>query len=183
MKGTRNIFLVGLMGAGKTTVGRQLARALNLRFEDSDRVIEARCGTNISTIFAQEGEANFRAWEKMVVHELTAEDGIVLATGGGVVLDMDNRANLKARGYVIYLRAPVEVLVARTSHDRGRPLLQDTNPHLRLNQLYKIRDPLYREVADLIMDTNNRGIRVVVKELLRRLDRRALLPSNPLPPT
>ncbi|CAK0743216.1 Shikimate kinase [Gammaproteobacteria bacterium] len=173
MKGIRNIFLVGLMGAGKTTVGRQLARALDLPFEDSDRVIETRTGVSISFIFEQEGEANFRAREKTVINELTAANGIVLATGGGAILDPDNRSCLKNRGCVIYLRAPVEILVTRTAHDRSRPLLQGTNSHTRLHQLLEVRDPLYREVADLILDTSNRSIRVVVRELLWRLGRYA----------
>ena len=173
MNRIRNIFLVGLMGAGKTTVGRQLACALRLPFEDSDRTIEARTGVSISFLFEQEGEASFRLREKMVIDELTAGDGIVLATGGGVILDADNRAHLKARGCVVYLRAPVEILVARTVHDRNRPLLQGTDPHARLRQLLEIRDPLYREVADVVLDTSNRSIRIVVKELLQRLSRHA----------
>ncbi len=175
MRGTKNIFLVGLMGAGKTTVGRQLACALRLPFEDSDRTIEARTGVTIPFLFEQEGEAGFRLREKQIVDELTAGEGVVLATGGGVVLDADNRAHLKGRGCVVYLRAPIEILVARTAHDRNRPLLQGTNPHARLRQLLEIRDPLYREVADVILDTSNRSIRVVVRELLQRLDRYARL--------
>ncbi len=175
MRGTKNIFLVGLMGAGKTTVGRQLACALRLPFEDSDRTIEARTGVTLPFLFEQEGEAGFRLREKQIVDELTAGEGVVLATGGGVVLDADNRAHLKGRGCVVYLRAPIEILVARTAHDRNRPLLQGTNPHARLRQLLEIRDPLYREVADVILDTSNRSIRVVVRELLQRLDRYARL--------
>ncbi|CAK0763560.1 shikimate kinase 1 [Gammaproteobacteria bacterium] len=181
MKGVRNnIFLVGLMGAGKTTVGRQLARALRLPFEDSDRVIEARTGATIPVIFDLEGEAGFRAREKAVIDELTAASGIVLATGGGAVLDADNRTCLKTRGCVVYLRAPVEILVARTAHDRNRPLLQGTDPYTRLRQLMAARDPLYQEVADVILDTSNRSIRIVVRELLRRLDRHN---HPPLPPS
>ncbi len=171
MRGAKNIFLVGLMGAGKTTVGRQLACALRLPFEDSDRVIEARAGATVSLLFEQEGEAAFRVREKTIIHELTAGNGLVLATGGGVVLDIDNRTCLTTRGCVVYLRTPIDILVARTAHDRNRPLLQCTDPHTRLQELLKIREPLYREVADVILDTSNRSIRIVVKELLQRLSR------------
>lgn len=178
MKGTNNIFLVGLMGAGKTTIGRQLARVLNLPFEDSDRVIENRAGVNIAFIFEHEGESSFRNREQVIINELTAKNGIILATGGGAILDADNRHYLKTRGCVIYLRAPVEILVARTAHDRNRPLLQGTNPYLRLQQLLEVREPLYREVADVILDTSNHSIRVVVRELLWRLDRYGSFISN-----
>jgi len=169
MKGAHNIFLVGLMGVGKTTVGRQLARALRLPFEDSDREIEARTGVSIPVIFDREGEVGFRLREKAVIDELTARKGLVLATGGGVVLDAENRAYLKARGCVIYLRAPVEVLVIRTAHEYNRPLLKGIDPHVRLRQLLEVREPLYREVADVVLDTSNRSIRIVTRELLRHV--------------
>lgn len=172
MTETRNIFLIGLMGAGKTTIGRQIARELNLPFEDSDRVIEERTGITISLIFSQEGEAGFRAREKNVIHELTARSGIVLATGGGAVIDSENRQLLSARGFVVYLRAPVAVLVARTAHDHRRPLLQDSKDRqARFQQLLEIRDPLYREIAHLILDTGVNSVRRVVRELLKHLEK------------
>ncbi|CAK0744808.1 shikimate kinase 1 [Gammaproteobacteria bacterium] len=183
MKGVHNIFLVGLMGAGKTTVGRQLARALRLPFEDSDRAIEARTGVSIPVIFEREGEAGFRSREKAIIDELTAKKGLILATGGGVVLDADNRACLRARGCVVYLRAPVEILVNRTTHDRThkRPLLQGVDARARLCQLLEVRDPLYREVADVILDTSNRSIRIVTRELLRQVSRYSPSTSSPPP--
>jgi len=171
MTETRNIFLIGLMGAGKSTVGRYTARILGLPFEDSDRVIEDRAGVAIPVIFAQEGEGGFRVREKKVIRELTAKSGIVLATGGGAVIDPENRQLLRARGYVIYLRAPVAILVARTAHDHHRPLLQDIDRTARLQQLLEIREPLYQEIAHLILDTGTNSVRRVVRELLQHLEK------------
>lgn len=166
-----NIFLVGLMGAGKTTIGRHLAKALDKQFEDSDRVIEARTGADIPLIFELEGEAGFRRRERTVIAELTEREDLVLATGGGVVLDRDNRSHLVSRGLVIYLQAPLEQLVERTSSDRNRPLLQTEDPRARLTTLLAERDPLYRQVADLIVKTDHRTVRSVVKEIHKRLSR------------
>ena len=149
-----NIFLVGLMGAGKTTVGRMLARRLKLRFFDSDQEIEARCGVKIPVIWEIEGEAGFRAREAQAVAELTALDGIVLATGGGAVLAAESRAFLAARGTVVYLRATPEHLYERVRQDRNRPLLAGDDPLGRLRELYRERDPFYREVADVVVDTS-----------------------------
>jgi len=164
----RNVFLIGLMGAGKSSVGRQLACAMQLPFADSDKVIEARTGVSIPLIFEMEGEVGFRVREKNVITDLTASNGLILATGGGVVLDPENRKHLKNRGCVVYLRASVDVLVARTAHDRNRPLLQNTDPHAKLRELLEIRDPLYRETAHFALDVSEQSIRAVVRELVQQ---------------
>src|SRR4249920_402227 len=140
-----NIFLVGMMGAGKTSVGKMLARNLGKTFHDSDQVIESRTGVKIPVIFELEGEAGFRAREAAVIEELSALDNVVLATGGGAVLNQRNRELLKTRGAVVYLRASVNELWSRTRHDRNRPLLQTQDPYARLCELHAQRDPLYRE--------------------------------------
>lgn len=167
-----NIFLVGLMGAGKTTVGRLLARRLKLRFFDSDLEIERRCGVKIPLIFEIEGEAGFRAREEQVVGELSALEGIVLATGGGTVLAADNRRRLAARGTVVYLNARPEDLYERVRHDRNRPLLATGDPLARLRQLHAERDALYRDVADLVVDTGGQSVQVLARELLDKLEER-----------
>ncbi len=164
-----NIFFVGPMGAGKTTIGRQLARSLGRSFYDSDKEIEARTGANIPLIFELEGEAGFRSREKAMIEELTRQPGIVLATGGGAVLDPDNRKHLSGRGFVIYLSAPIEQLFQRTSRDSRRPLLQTDDPRQKLEQILAVRDPLYREVADLVLITDNKPVRNVVNSLLKQL--------------
>ena len=169
MKGATNVFLVGPMGAGKSTIGRHLARVLGQRFVDADREIEARTGASISLIFDLEGEAGFRRRESAVIAELAASDGLVVATGGGAVLDPANRAALRQRGTVVYLHAPLEVLVRRTHRDRDRPLLQTEDPERVLSSLLAIRDPLYREIADIIIETDQRPPRMVVQEVLSRL--------------
>lgn len=169
MKGASNIFLVGPMGAGKTTIGRNLARIIGKRFVDADQEVETRTGATISLIFELEGEAGFRRRERAVIEELTAGVDLVVATGGGAVLDPANRALLRTRGTVVYLHAPLEVLVRRTRRDRSRPLLQTADPRARLEQIVRERDPLYREVADLVVDTDHRTVRSVVSEVARRL--------------
>src|SRR4051812_21665272 len=141
----QNLFLVGLMGAGKTTIGRILARKLGKRFIDSDHEIEARTGASIPWIFEIEGEQSFRRREAEVIRDLTAQEGIVLATGGGAVLDPDSRALLKARGTFIYLRANVSSIMVRTSHNKNRPLLQTADPRRRIEELSVQREPLYLE--------------------------------------
>ena len=158
MKAGDNIYLVGMMGAGKTTVGRILARRLKLRFVDSDQEIEARCGVKIPLIFEIEGEAGFRARETQVLAELTKLEGIVLGTGGGAVLAEENRKRLAANGTVVYLRAKPEDLYERVRHDRNRPLLATADPLGRLGELYTQRDPLYRAIADLTVDTGAQGV-------------------------
>lgn len=169
MKGLENVFLVGPMGAGKTTIGRQLARLLGKGFTDSDKEIEARTGVSIPLIFELEGEAGFRRREKAVLADLTGRTGIVLATGGGAILDPDSRALLAARGFVVYLLAPLDQLFERTRRDRNRPLLQTDDPRARLARIVAERDPLYREVADLIVHTNHRTVRSVVAEVHRQI--------------
>jgi len=157
------------MGAGKSTVGRQLAKALNMSFVDSDHEIEARTGANIPWIFDIEGEAGFRKREAIVIDDLTQQKGIVLATGGGAVLDPNNRRHLSQRGSVVYIYAPVERLLARTAQDRNRPLLQSEDPKATLTALIAVRDGLYREVADVIIDTDEFSVRYTVTAILAAL--------------
>ena len=172
MKDGENIFLVGMMGAGKTTVARLLAGRLNRPFIDSDQELEARCGVKVPVIFEIEGEEGFRAREAAVLDELTARSGIVLATGGGAVLRQENRERLGARGVVVYLRAQPRDLHMRTRHDKNRPLLATADPQKRLEELYEQRDPLYREVADLVVDTGRQGVHVLLKQILSTLAER-----------
>jgi shikimate kinase len=167
-----NLYLVGMMGAGKTTVGRTLARRLKLRFVDSDQEIEARCGVKIPVVFEIEGEAGFRAREAQAIAELTGLEGIVLATGGGVVLLDENRRLLAARGTVVYLRATPEHLYERVRQDRNRPLLATADPLERLRELYLSRDPLYRAVADLVIDTGRQSVQALARGLLEQLGAR-----------
>jgi shikimate kinase len=164
-----NIYLVGLMGAGKTSVGRVLARRLRKSFIDSDHEIELRTGVRIPVIFEIEGEAGFRRREAGVIRELVALQDIVLATGGGAVLDPDSRRLLHETGTVVYLRAAPTELWARTRHDRNRPLLRTADPLARLGELHQARDPLYREAAHLVVDTGNQAIRTLVGRLEREL--------------
>ena len=146
------LILIGMMGAGKTTVGKELARRRKARFADCDHEIVARTGVSIPTIFEIEGEAGFRRRETQMIDELTRESDIVIATGGGVVTTPANRALMRERGTVIYLNVPPQILYERTRHDRNRPLLQVDDPRQRIIELYHQRDPLYREVADLVVD-------------------------------
>ncbi len=157
------------MGAGKSTIGRRLAQTLKLEFIDSDKEIEQRAGANIPWIFDKEGELGFRAREKAIIADLSQHSGIVLATGGGAVLDLDNRCCLKKGGQVIYLSTSVDEQLRRTRRSTHRPLLQTPDPRSTLEALLEARDPLYREVADLIIDTDRRYIRQVVKLILQRL--------------
>lgn len=157
------------MGAGKTTVGRQLAKRLGRRFVDSDHEIEERTGVRIPVIFEIEGEAGFRKREAQVIAELAAESGLVVATGGGAVLNPENRANLKQSGLVVYLCVPPHQLYERTRHDHNRPLLQVADPLARLQELYALRDPLYREVADLVVEGGAGGSHLMVKQIEREV--------------
>ena len=170
MKKPGSFFLVGPMGAGKSTIGRQMARALRLEFFDSDREIEQRTGADISLIFELEGESGFRKREQEVIDILTAKRGIVLATGGGAILDPQNRINLSSRGYVIYLHTSVEQQLQRTSHDRSRPLLQTENPEQKLRDLMDTRDPLYREIADWMIETDGCRAREVVQKIIQHIE-------------
>ncbi|MCY1411147.1 Shikimate kinase 1 [compost metagenome] len=175
MNSVSNLILVGPMGAGKSTIGRLLAKELHLVFKDSDKEIEQRCGANIPWIFDVEGESGFREREQAMIAELCSASGAVIATGGGAVLREANRAALKAGGQVIYLHASVDQQISRTARDKGRPLLQKPNPGQVLRDLMEIRDPLYREIADVVVETDERPPRLVVQEILdrlRRLERR-----------
>jgi shikimate kinase/3-dehydroquinate synthase len=167
---TGNIFLVGLMGAGKTTVGRALARKLNKLFIDSDHEIEARTGVSIPLIFEIEGEESFRQRETEVIRDLSARSGIVLATGGGAIMRAENREYLKTRGTVIYLRASIHNILQRTSRDKNRPLLQTADPRRRLEELSRQREPYYREVADIVIDTGRPNVQFLVHSILSQLD-------------
>lgn len=158
------------MGAGKSTIGRQLADALGLVFYDTDQEIQERTGVDIPTIFEYEGEAGFRARERQVVDDLTQVDNQVLATGGGVIMDPDNRRNLSARGLVVYLYCTPEQQYERTYRDRNRPLLQTDDPKARLEALMAMRDPLYREAADLVVSTERRSAAAVTREIIRHMD-------------
>ncbi|MGB7931911.1 MAG: shikimate kinase AroK [Gammaproteobacteria bacterium] len=169
MKTPGSLFLTGPMGAGKSTIGRQLSRQLRITFYDSDREIEKRTGVDIPLIFELEGEQGFRKRERLVIDELTSLPDIVLATGGGAILDADNRKHLAERGLVIYLHASVNQQLARTKHDRNRPLLQTDNPRQRLDDLMQLRDPLYREIADLVIDTDGKRVMAVVNQIIRKL--------------
>ncbi len=171
MKYSGNVFLVGPMGVGKTTIGRVLADQLNQEFFDSDREIEASTGADIPWIFDVEGESGFRLREQRMLNQLTLKSGIILATGGGAVLAEENRRNLQERGVVVYLRASIKQQVERTSRDKNRPLLQTPNPELKIRELMKIRDPLYNEIADIVIDTNRRNPRSVGLEIIRQLKR------------
>ena len=161
------IVLVGMMGAGKTTVGRELARRFHRRFVDSDHEICVRTGVSVPVIFDVEGEAGFRRRESQVIDDLTRETDLVLATGGGVVLAEENRAVLRSRCMVIYLDVPPAVLWERTRHDRNRPLLQVDDPRGRIEALYRERDPLYREVAHVVVP----GGRGSAKSMLRKIEK------------
>jgi shikimate kinase len=159
-----------MMGAGKTTVGRMLARRLKRLFYDSDHEIERRCGVRIPLIFDIEGETGFRAREAQVIGDLCALPGIVLATGGGAVLAEENRRQLATHGKVIYLHARPSYLWQRVRHDRNRPLLATPDPQKKLENLYAERDPLYREVADIVLDTGKQSVQSLVRDLLAGLE-------------
>ncbi len=167
-----NIYLVGLMGAGKTSVGRFLAKRLGKTFYDCDHEIERRTGVKIPVIFDIEGEQGFRARETAVLRELTTLPEIVLATGGGAVISPENRRNLSANGTVVYLRAAPSDLWQRTRNDRNRPLLQTADPQAKLEQLFTERDPLYREVASIIVDTGSQSVRSLAHRLEQQLQER-----------
>jgi shikimate kinase len=169
-----NLFLIGLMGAGKTTVGRVLARQLGRRFIDSDHVLEERCGVKIPVIFEIEGEAGFRAREESIITELAAFSGVVLATGGGAILSAVTRQTLREHGTVVYLHGTPEHLYERTRHDRNRPLLQTADPLTRLRELYRQRDPLYRETADIVVDTGRQSVPGMTRLLRERLRQNCL---------
>ncbi|WP_076518346.1 shikimate kinase [Achromobacter sp. MFA1 R4] len=163
------VFLVGMMGAGKTTIGRSLARALGRDFMDLDHELEARCGVRVPVIFEIEGEAGFRRRESAALEECTQRRNIILATGGGAILAAENRQLLRERGIVVYLRASVDELFRRTCRDRNRPLLATADPRGTLRDLMTQREPLYKEVADLVVETGSMPIHTLVKALLPQL--------------
>jgi shikimate kinase len=178
-KPLNNIYLIGPMGAGKTTIGRLLAEELNKQFLDSDLVIEERAGADISWIFDVEGEAGFRVREQNVIKELTTLDNIVLATGGGAILAEENRKNLRRGGTVIYLMATITQQVERTRRDQKRPLLHNTpDPRGKLTSLMEIRDPLYREIADYVVMTSRRSPKAVSTEIIQMISSSASGSSN-----
>lgn len=168
-----NIFLVGPMGAGKSTVGKRLAEVRGMAFVDSDVEVEARTGVDIAYIFEKEGEAGFRKRESAVLADLTLRSGIVLATGGGAILEPENRQWLSARGFVVYLHASIDQQVHRTARTDNRPLLQTGGDRREiLDHLFGMRDPLYREIADLVLHTDGRNARVLVREIEDHLENR-----------
>ena len=173
-----NIFLIGPMGAGKSTIGRMLSQELSLRFVDADREIEERAGADIPWIFDVEGESGFREREEAVVDELTKMDAQVLATGGGAVLLASNRANLQSRGFVVYLETSIEQQLERTAKDKSRPLLNAENPQAILEKLMLERDPLYRQTCDLIIKTDRRHPRGVVTDIVKQLVHQGLISGD-----
>ena len=165
----RNIFLVGPMGAGKSTIGRHLADELHLDFYDSDQEIERRTGADIAWIFDLEGEDGFRKREETVINDLTDKQGIVLATGGGSIVTKAVRNRLSARGIVVYLQTTIDKHVARTQRDKRRPLLQTNDPKQVLRDLADLRNPLYEEVADYVVDTDDQSARAVANQIISKI--------------
>jgi shikimate kinase len=168
MLGKHSIFLIGPMGSGKTAVAKCLARLLDYPFYDSDHEIEGRCGADIPLIFEREGEAGFRRRERDIIAELTARPRIVLATGGGAILDSDNRRDLASRGWVVYLETSIEQQAERAGRTRHRPLLHGADPRARLEELMHAREPLYREIADLHTSTDRRRVRSVAEHIVQQ---------------
>jgi shikimate kinase len=170
MNRKQNLFLIGPMGAGKTTVGKQLAQVLGMEFIDSDLEIQRRTGVDIPTIFEFEGEDGFRKRERAVIEELTAMEGVVLATGGGAVLDEQNRRLLSSRGFVVYLQCTPQQQYERTFRDRNRPLLQTNDPLTKLKDLMEQREPYYLQTADLVIMSDRRNAQSVAREIQSKLD-------------
>lgn len=166
----KRVILIGPMGAGKSTIGRMLARELGYRFLDTDRIIEERCGANIPWIFDVEGEDGFRLRETAMLRELAAETELVLATGGGAVIRDENHALLQQNAAIVYLRTSIEQQVERTRKDRNRPLLQTADPEAVLRHLFAIRDPIYSALANITMYTDRKSPRLVVRQLVNLLN-------------
>lgn len=162
------------MGAGKTAIGRELARQLKLEFLDADHEVERRTGADIALIFEKEGEPGFRRREREVIEELTRREGVVLATGGGAVLDPANREALKSRGFVIYLKASVDAQAARTAQNRNRPLLHTDDREARLKELYAVRAPLYESLAEVTVDTDSGQVKQISQRIMQELGRRGV---------
>jgi len=171
MLAKRNIFLIGPMGSGKSAVGRHLARLFRLSFHDSDADIEAKTGVDVAFIFEKEGEAGFRLRERESIDRLTRLEGVVIATGGGAVIHPENRRALAERGVVVYLETSVDQQLERTRHGKHRPLLNDTDPKMKLGELMRQRALLYREIADLTVSTDGRRVQLVAEEIYRELNR------------
>ncbi|MHB8534707.1 MAG: shikimate kinase AroK [Sulfuricaulis sp.] len=170
MSRSNNIFLIGPMGAGKSTIGRHLAELLNREFLDTDNEIERRTGASIPLIFEIEGETGFRSRESSVLNDLTNKSNLVLATGGGAILSLDNRGTLHNRGVVVYLHAPLDTLLQRTQRDRHRPLLRTTDRRRAMEEILKAREPIYRQTADLVIETAHRSPASVAREIARKLE-------------
>ena len=165
-----NIILVGPMGAGKSTIGKRLSQQIGADFVDSDREIEDHTGVNIPLIFELEGEKGFRQRETQIIDELTQKNNTVIATGGGSILSAVNRQHMSERGQVVYLHATINQQLQRTHRDQNRPLLQTENPQQKLRELFEVRDPLYRSIATIIIDTDGRTIHSVTHEIVKRLN-------------
>lgn len=166
-----NLILVGMMGSGKTTMGRLLARSLGKAFVDSDEEIQKRTGVTIPHIFDIEGEPGFRQRETTAIHDLVGRDNIVLATGGGAVLAEQNRECLQQNGIVIYLKANVHDLWQRTRHDRNRPLLQTADPHSKLTELFQQRDPLYQQMSDIVVQSGKQSVHSLMLNLIDEIEK------------
>jgi shikimate kinase len=180
MAKSNSIFLIGPMGAGKSTIGRLLAKAMNVEFLDSDKEIERRTGVTIPMIFEYEGEAGFRRRETEALDELTQTEGIVLATGGGSILLPENQRYLMHRGFVVYLHCPVDKQLERTHKDTNRPLLQTENPRQKLAELFEIREPIYRRISDFVVDTGSASGRTLVRQILKAHEKSfSHLPGSP----
>lgn len=171
----RLIVLIGPMGAGKTAIGRELARQLGLEFVDADQEIERRTGADVAPIFEKEGEAGFRRREREVIAELSQREGLVLATGGGAVLDPANRDALKNHGFVIYLKASLDAQAARTSQNRNRPLLETEDRQERLKQLFEVRAPLYESLAQLTVETDSGQVKQISQRIIEELGRHGVV--------
>ena len=171
-------FLVGLPGSGKSTIGRQLGRKLGVPCIDSDHIIEQRLGCSIREFFEREGESRFRDIEAEVIDELTAGPPGVLSTGGGSVLRFDNRQHLHARGKVVYLHSSPEEVFRRVRHDKSRPLLQVGDPMARLRELYKVRDPLYRDAAHFVIETGRPSVMTLVNTIMMQLEQAGLVSAT-----
>ena len=169
MNENKNIILVGLMGSGKTTIGKHLSKSMERKFLDTDHVIEEKTGVDVSTIFELEGEEGFRSREHNFLKDLKDSQKLVIATGGGIVINIENRDLLKKLGCVVYLRSNIKNLVSRLKDDKTRPLIQSVNLSQKINDLFKERDPLYSAVADYIIETNNKKINDIKKEILELL--------------
>ena len=172
------IFLIGMMGAGKTTIGRGLARSLGREFLDLDHEIEARCGVSIPTIFDIEGEAGFRRRETQVLEEVTLRRAVVLATGGGAVVAPENQTLLRSRGIVLYLKAGSDELFRRVAKDKNRPMLLTTNPKARIVELLRQREPIYEQLADYTVETGHGSIHTVLDAVARLLKEHAQRGEN-----